>query len=114
MRVLASLALVSLVLGAVGCEHKSWSQHAKDQRAKARPTVPYIVNPKSEAPLVNLWRDAERSDKLPTHRVQKGTKCKIVDSKDLDLSRGGTMYLVQASTGEQGWIPNFCLEYRHK
>ncbi|MHC5021083.1 MAG: hypothetical protein ACYTGX_13425 [Planctomycetota bacterium] len=61
-----------------------------------------------------LWRNAERSDKKGIARVPKGTKCKILKTKELERTRGGTMYKVKAVTGEEGWIPGFCIEFRKK
>lgn len=80
--------------------------------AAAATGVPYIVNPRTEAPTVNLWRNAERSDKLPLAKVTKGTRCKILETKELEKWMGGTMYRVVADTGETGWLPHFCLEFR--
>ena len=114
MRTLAMLVLAALVLSSIGCEGRRWSDLARKQERRDRPKVPYIVNPKSEAPQVVLWRDAERSDKKGIAYVAKGTKCKILDYKELARTRGGTMYLVQAKTGEKGWIPQFCIEYRRR
>jgi len=115
MRTLCTLALVGVVLGAVGCEVESWSQAAKRANKADIPKVPYLVNPKSPLPEVRLWRDAERSDKNPTHKVPKDTKiAKIIETKEMPRTRGATMYKVKCVTGEEGWVPHFCVEYRKK
>jgi len=113
-RAFVTTALAAMAFVVVGCETKSWSEIAKDQGKKEIPKVPYIVNPRSPAPDVVLWRKAERSAKKGIHHVPKGTKCKIIDNKELDRTRGGTMYKVKAVTGEVGWIPHFCIEFRRK
>ena len=111
---ITAAALAALTFLTVGCETKSWSEIAKDQAKKEVKKVPYIVNPRSQAPDVVLWAKAERSAKKGIHKVAKGTKCKIVDNKELDRTRGGTMYKVKAVTGEVGWVPHFCVEFRRK
>jgi hypothetical protein len=76
------------------------AQDLEEHRRRPRPGV--------------LWRNAERSDKKGIARVPKGTKCKILKTKELERTRGGTMYKVKAVTGEEGWIPGFCIEFRKK
>ena len=78
------------------------------------PKVPYIVNPRSALPLVVLWASAERTAKKGIAYVSKGTRCTLLESKELPRTRGGTMYKVRADSGEEGWIPHFCLEFRAK
>ena len=83
-------------------------------KPRASGNVPYIVNPKSRMPEVVLWQTAERSGKRGIARVPKGTKCRVLETKELARNRGGTMYKVRAVTGEEGWIPGFCIEFRAK
>ena len=110
--IVVTLALVA-ALGA-GCTRRGITDIQKANAKAAIPKVPYLVNDRSEAPVVVLCNDAERSAKLGSAHVPKGTKCKIVDNKEMDRTRGGTMYKVQAVTGETGWVPHFCVEFRHK
>lgn len=114
MRIWCTLAFAGFALGALGCEHESWSEAAKRAQKAEIPKVPYLVNPKSPLPDVRLWRDAERSDKLPTHKVPKETKIKILEFKEMPRTRGATMYKVKCVTGEEGWVPHFCVEFRRK
>jgi hypothetical protein len=115
MRTLCTLAVVGIALGAFGCEHRSWADAAKAREKADIPKVPYLVNSRSQLPEVRLWRDAERTDKLPTHKVAQGTKiAKILDSKEMPRTRGATMYKVRCVSGEEGWVPHFCVEYRQK
>lgn len=79
---------------------------------KGSGTQLYIVNPKSKAPTVVLWRTAERTAKKGIAYIPKGTKCTLLDAKD--MGRGAYMYKVRAVTGEEGWIPFFCLEFRRQ
>lgn len=110
-----SLAALMLLVLAVGCgNRKTWKGMRDAADKNAIPKVPYIVNPKSKMPEVVLWRDAGRTDKKGVARVPKGTKCKVIATKEVDRTRGGTMYKVKAATGEEGWIPGFCIEYRQK
>ena len=110
-----SLALLILLVFTVGCgKRKTWKGMRDRADRRAIPKVPYIVNPKSRMPEVVLWRNSGRTDKKGIARVPKGTKCTILKSKDVDRTRGATMYKVKAVTGEVGWIPQFCIEYRKK
>ncbi len=110
----AIAALMLLVL-TVGCgKRKTWTDARKAREKRDIPKVPYIYNSRTKNPECVLWRNAERSDKKGVARVPNGTKCKIIGSKELDRTRGGTMYKVKAVSGETGWVPGFCIEYRKK
>lgn len=110
-----ALAAVMLLVLAAGCgKRKTWTSVRKAQDEKDVPKVPYLVNSKSRNPEVVLWRTPERTAKKGIARVPNGTKCKILDSKEMARTRGKTMYKVKAVTGEEGWCPGFCIEYRKK
>lgn len=113
MRGIVIAMLAACVLAGCG-RGKSWSEAAKEKREAEKPTVPYLVNTRSESPVVNLWSDYGRTESKARFHVPVGTKCKILDTHDVDKSRGGTMYLVKAVTGEEGWVPDHCIEYRLK
>ena len=109
--------VVGLVLGActvTGCggNRKAWSDARKDREAAEVPKVPYLVQ--AGSPMVNLWSDKGRTEPKARHHVPAGTKCQILESEDVDKSRGKTMYRVRVPTGEEGWVPSMCIEYRKK
>ncbi|MCI0340076.1 MAG: hypothetical protein L0216_02805 [Planctomycetales bacterium] len=114
MKATAFVVAAAALLGAIGCGKGSWTKFQNSPDKQKPPSVPYLVNERSEQPTVNLWRDAERSDKMPIARVAKGTRCKIVGSKELEKWQGSTMYQIVADTGESGWVPHFCIEFRHR
>ncbi len=114
MKATALVVAAAALLGAIGCGKSSWTRFQNSPDKQKPPSVPYLVNGRSEAATVNLWRDAERSDKMPIHKVNKGTRCKIVGSKELEKFMGGTMYQIVADSGESGWVPQFCIEFRHR
>ena len=117
MRVHVVVALAGLAIGVLGCEGRKWSDIYKDQERAEIPKVPYLVNTRTKYPSrpVNLWKTPQRSAKKPINKVPYGTKiAKILDTYEMDRTRGGTMYKIKMVTGEVGWIPHFCLEHRRK
>jgi len=110
-----TIGLLVAGLAWAGCgEQKSFSQKAREAAEEPRPKVPYVVSGSKNSNTANLWSDAERSAAKPAHKIPSGTKVKILETKELDRSRGGTVYRVKAVTGEEGWIPEKFVEFRVK
>ena len=117
MRIAVAVVLLGLVgAGACGFGRGPGSVKFGKKAAEenAPKTVPYIVNDKSDAPDVALWGDKERSEQKPRFRVPKGTKCEILGTTKPDPATGKSMIHVKAVTGEEGWVPDFCVEMRRK
>lgn len=110
--ILLAVAIAGLAVPGCGGRGKTWSDARKEREAAEIPKVSYLVQDGS--PTVNLWSDSGRTAKSPTHRVPAGTKCQILVSEDVDKSRGKTMHRVRAVTGEEGWVPDQCIDWRKK
>jgi len=105
----AAAAILALVAGCGGDAPRK--QKAPKPKAKSAQAW-YALSGSRTSNNVSLWSDAERSESKPKHKIPDGTKVTIIKRDEQPKSRGSTMCLVRAVTGEEGWIPEKFLEQR--
>ena len=81
-------------------------------RPAAPARVPYIVSPNATGFFVSLWASADGSSEVAATSVPKGTRCTVLETKELAGDQGGTWYRVRAVSGEVGWLREHCLDFR--